>query len=302
MAQINKYKMSWDEFERACDNLYRKIDWGKYDCIYSIPKNGLYIAERLATLSGTEIIYNPKLLNDKRLKILIVDDLIDSGKTLEKYKGYDKAVLFVKNNNESKANYYVEKIDKWIQFPFEKEDDMEMNIIRILQYIGEDPNREGLIDTPKRIVKSWQELYAGYNMDPKDIMTTFEDGACDEIVVLKNVNFFSMCEHHNLPFFGKIFLGYLPNKKVIGLSKLARLVEIYARRMQIQEKMTTQIANCLMKYLKPKGVMVLVEAQHLCMISRGIKSQDAVMVTSAVRGCFKKNLNVKSEFLNLIKK
>lgn len=179
-------------------------------------------------------------------------------------------------------------------------DKIKKYLKKILKYIGEDSEREGLLETPDRIIRSWKELYSGYIMNPEDIMTVFEDGACNEMVVLKKINFYSTCEHHMLPFYGKISIGYVPNKKVIGLSKLARLVEIYARRMQIQEKMTSQIADCLMQYLQPKGAMVICEAQHLCMVARGIKSQDAEMTTSAIRGIFDQ-IEVRNEFLSLIK-
>lgn len=299
-----KYEMTWDDFYFYCSQLSGIIPvYHKYKVLYPIPKNGLFIATELSSKLNIPIShdFNNILISYKKEEVLIIDDLIDSGKTLSQFEEYDKAVLFVKNNNENKVNFFIEKTDEWIQFPFEKENDIEDSIIRQLEYIGENPNREGLIDTPKRIVKSWNELYAGYKMNPNDIMTTFEDGSCDEMVLLKQVNFFSMCEHHLQPFFGQCNLAYVPDKKVIGLSKLARMVEIFARRLQIQEKMTSQIADCLMEYLQPKGCMVLVEAKHLCMISRGIKSHDAEMTTSAIRGVFKEQ-EVRNEFLNLIKR
>jgi GTP cyclohydrolase IA len=172
---------------------------------------------------------------------------------------------------------------------------------RIFEYIGEDPRREGLLDTPERIVKSWSELYAGYTQDPKKILTTtFVEGACKEMVICKEIDFFSTCEHHMLPFFGRVDIGYIPNDKVVGLSKLARLVEVFARRMQIQEKMTGQIADTLLAVLQPKGVMVKVSAQHLCMLARGVKKANSVMVTSAVRGVFEQK-EARDEFLELIK-
>jgi len=302
MSQVNKYEIDYPEFKRLCRILAFQISKDKYKYLYPIPKNGLFVAQEMNKYLELEIENDlNKVIDFPKDEVLIIDDVIDSGKTLGMFRDYDKAVLFLKNKNIDKVDYYVETIDRWIQFPFEKENDIEDNIIRQLEYIGEDPNREGLKETPRRIIKSWNELYAGYKMDPKEIMTTFEEGACNEMVVLKSINFYSNCEHHLQPFFGQCFLGYIPDKRVIGLSKLARLVEIFARRLQIQEKMTAQIADCLMEYLQPKGVMVLVEAKHLCMISRGIKSQDAEMTTSAIRGVFEKT-EVRNEFLNLIRR
>lgn len=178
---------------------------------------------------------------------------------------------------------------------------MELNLFEILLFIGEDPKREGLRETPKRMIKSWGKLFGGYSQDPKEIMKTFTEGACDEMVILKDIEFYSTCEHHFLPFFGKISIGYIPKKRIIGISKLARTVEIFSRRLQIQERMTDQIADCIKKYLDPKGVIVICEARHLCMISRGIEKQKSIMITSSLRGVFKKDPTAKDEFVRLIK-
>lgn len=174
--------------------------------------------------------------------------------------------------------------------------DMNKNVKEIIDFIGDDSNREGLLDTPSRVVKSWTHLFSGYSKDPAEIMRTFSEGSCDEMVILKDIEFYSMCEHHMIPFFGKISIGYIPNGKVLGISKLARLVEIYARRLQIQEKLVGQIADTLMEYLEPKGCMVVCEAKHLCMVARGVEKQNSVMITNAVRGSFD-----KEEFLKMIK-
>lgn len=175
-------------------------------------------------------------------------------------------------------------------------------VIDILIAIGEDPEREGLKDTPKRVVKSWGELYAGYKQDPAEILSTvFEDGACDEMVILKGIEFSSMCEHHMLPFIGVAHVGYLPKGKVVGLSKLARLVDCFAKRLQIQEKMTQQIAKAIQTHLNPKGVGVVIEAHHQCMSCRGVKKQGTTMVTSAMLGKFRARSEVRAEFLSLIK-
>ncbi|MDA3968629.1 GTP cyclohydrolase I FolE [Helicobacter sp. A82] len=173
----------------------------------------------------------------------------------------------------------------------------------MFDFIGEDRNREGLIDTPKRVMQSWSHIFGGYKMDPTMILESaiFKEGVCDEMVVLKNVEFYSMCEHHFLPFFGHISIGYIPNNKFVGISKLARLVEVYSRRLQIQENMTSQIADTIMEVLQPKGVMVIVHARHMCMKMRGVETQDSVMITSAVRGLFKSDHRTREEFMGHIR-
>jgi len=177
---------------------------------------------------------------------------------------------------------------------------IEDKIKDILSWIGDDPTREGLIETPKRIIKSWNKLFGGYKENPKDILKTFTEGTCNEMIILKDIEFYSTCEHHFIPFFGKVSIGYIPDGKVVGISKLARLVEIYARRLQIQERFTTQIADAIMNILQAKGTMVIIEAQHLCMLSRGVQKQNSIMQTSAIRGVFNKQ-EVRNEFINIIK-
>lgn len=178
-----------------------------------------------------------------------------------------------------------------------------LEIRELIKAMGDDPNREGLKGTPERVVRSWDELYSGYYEDPAEILsTTFIDGSCDEMVILKDIEFYSTCEHHLLPFFGKVSIGYVPDQKVVGISKLARLVEVFSRRLQIQERMTTQIADAIMEHVEAKGAMVIVEAQHFCMTSRGVKKEQSLMVTSAIRGVFtEKKTEARSEFLKLIK-
>lgn len=179
---------------------------------------------------------------------------------------------------------------------------MEKLIEGMLLAIGEDPKREGLLDTPKRVVKSWKELYAGYKEDPAEILSTvFKDGSCEEMVILKDISFTSMCEHHMLPFIGKAHVAYLPNGQVVGLSKLARLVECYAKRLQIQEKMTKEIADAIQEHLKPLGVAVIIEAHHQCMSCRGIKKSGTIMITSSMLGNFRKEPATRAEFLSLVK-
>ena len=182
-------------------------------------------------------------------------------------------------------------------------EEMRSALRQMLLFIGEDPDREGLLDTPNRIIKSWDELYAGYQQSPEEILSKrfSETDGYDQLVLLKNIGFFSNCEHHNLAFIGVAHVGYLPGDTVVGISKLARLVDCHARRMQIQERMTKSIANDIMKYLKPRGAAVVIDGQHLCMQARGVKKIGTSMVTSAMEGVFKNNEGgSKDEFLTLI--
>jgi len=171
----------------------------------------------------------------------------------------------------------------------------------ILNEIGEDPNREGLKDTPERVKRLYKEITSGYNEDPNEIINgAIYDIDYDEMVIVKDIEFYSLCEHHMLPFFGKAQIAYIPKKKVIGLSKIARIVEVYARRLQVQERMTVQIANFLNETLMPKGVAVVVNGYHLCMAMRGIRKSDANMLTSSMLGAFRNDERTRAEFLSLI--
>ncbi|MBN1258568.1 GTP cyclohydrolase I FolE [Candidatus Peregrinibacteria bacterium] len=180
-------------------------------------------------------------------------------------------------------------------------ENLQKLIGRLIAEIGEDPKREGLLNTPERVVRSFAKLYGGYGQDPKKLIKVFTNEGCDEMIIAKDIDFFSTCEHHILPFFGRAYIGYLPNDKIIGLSKLPRMVEIFARRLQNQERLTKQIADTLNELLQPKGVGVVLRAQHLCMKARGVEKQNSEIITSAFTGLFKSNLNTRSEFLNLIR-
>ena len=178
---------------------------------------------------------------------------------------------------------------------------LEKNIQVLLKAIGEDPKRDGLKDTPKRVVKMYGEVFSGYGKNPKDVLGRVFKTDNEELVVIKDIDYYSHCEHHMVPFFGKVHIGYIPEGKVLGLSKFARLVEIFARRLQIQEQMTYQIAEAIEEHLKPKGIIVVVTGQHLCMAMRGVQKLNSTTVTSAVRGLFLDDSeHVKSEFLQLL--
>jgi len=174
----------------------------------------------------------------------------------------------------------------------------------ILKYIGEDPDREGLMRTPERVVRSWDKLYGGYKQNLEDVVKAdFDAEGYDQIVMLDDIEFWSTCEHHVLPFYGKVSVGYLPDKKtkrVIGVSKMARIVEMYARRLQIQERMTQQIANALKESINAEGVGVVVRARHLCMVARGVQKQQSWMVTSEMLGSFRNEIATRQEFIQLI--
>ena len=180
--------------------------------------------------------------------------------------------------------------------------DAENAVRTLLRWSGENPEREGLLDTPKRVVKAYEDWFSGYAMDPDDYLArTFEE-VCgyDEMIVLRDIQFESHCEHHMAPIIGRAHVGYLPNGKVVGISKLARVVEAYARRFQVQEKMTAQIASCIQRALQPMGVGVVVEAAHECMTTRGVHKRGVSMVTSTMLGTFREDARTRSEFLQFI--
>ena len=174
---------------------------------------------------------------------------------------------------------------------------IENHVTRILEHIGEDVTRDGLIETPTRVVKSWTELFAGYNRDPEEVMKWFEDDT-DEMVVVRNVQFYSTCEHHMLPFFGNVDVAYIPDGAILGVSKIARLVDIYARRLQVQERLARQIGEALQnaKPCRPLGVAVHMTGQHLCMMTRGVKQQQAEMETNYLTGAFREKDAARAEF------
>lgn len=179
---------------------------------------------------------------------------------------------------------------------------IEEEIRRILLELGEDPEREGLLKTPERVRKSLQFLTRGYKQDIDEVINgAIFNEDCDDMVIVRNIEFYSMCEHHMLPFFGKCHIGYVPKGKVFGVSKLARLVDVFARRLQIQERMTRQITMQIMESVAPDGVGVVVEAQHLCMLMRGVEKQNSVMKTSCMLGSFRRSEATRLEFLNLIR-
>lgn len=179
--------------------------------------------------------------------------------------------------------------------------DSEDIIREMIKNIGEDPNRQGLKSTPKRVVKSWKELFAGYDQHPKDLFKTFDGEQVGGLVYLKDIEFFSTCEHHLLPFYGSATIAYIPNGAYVGTSKLARLLDLYAKRLQIQERIGEQVSGALMTYLNPVGAACIIEAKHLCMACRGVQKQNSIMGYSSVKGVFKEDPTARQELMQLIK-
>lgn len=280
----------------ACKDLGAKIlrDHPETRKIYGIPRGGIHVA---TMING----FHPQLAMVERPAEadVLVDDLLDTGEAEKKWRAaYPDKPFYSLIDKRSQQDPQA-----WISFPWERmqnDSGVDDNIRRILQYIGEDPKREGLLETPSRVSKSYGELFAGYKQKPEDVLKVFEDGACNEMVILRDVEFVSFCEHHMLPFYGVAHLGYLPKGKVVGVSKLARILEIYAKRLQIQERLTQQVTRALDDHLQPLGSACILEAKHFCMVCRGVLKQNSIMITSSLTGEFLKP-EVRQEFLNLIR-
>ena len=181
-------------------------------------------------------------------------------------------------------------------------DAIEGYVREILKHMGEDPDREGLLKTPYRVARAFEYLTKGYQQDPKEVINDaiFTEEDYSEMIVVKDIDFFSMCEHHILPFFGRANVAYIPDKRIVGISKVARLVDVYARRLQVQERITTQVANTIMEELNPLGVGVIITAEHLCMRMRGVEKQNSIVTTSATLGAFRTHQETREEFITLV--
>lgn len=255
---------------------------------YAIPRGGIPAALAVAQHIPLFLVDEPQQAD------LFIDDLIDSGATQARYvREYPEVPFFALINKKCNP--------QWVVFPWEGNEvgSFEDNVIRLLQFVGEDPKRGGLAETPARVTKAWRFWCSGYKEDPAEVLKVFEDGAekHDQMVVVKDIPFYSHCEHHLAPIFGTVTIGYIPNGKIVGLSKLSRLTNVFARRLQVQERMTDQIADALYTHLKPLGVGVMVKARHLCMESRGVCQQGHHTITTALRGVVKSTPSAKAEFL-----
>lgn len=218
------------------------------------------------------------------------------------------------NDRHSTSGRYMEEVSSGLNGQDSATNDEERNegegmdlhrleemVGEILTIVGEDPEREGLLRTPKRVAAAWEFLTGGYTMKVEDVLNNaiFEE-RYDEMVIVKDIDFYSLCEHHLLPFFGKAHIAYIPNGKIVGLSKIPRIVDVFARRLQVQERMTQQIAETIQTYLQPQGVAVVTEASHMCMMMRGVQKQNSVTTASAMLGVFKNQVETRSEFMTLI--
>lgn len=261
---------------------------------FPIPRGGIPAAFALSANSVIEIVNHPDEAD------FFIDDIIDSGSTMQKWcDDYPGKPFFALVDKTSAFDAHL----GWVVFPWEHtaESSIEDNIRRLLQFVGEDPSRGGLLETPHRVAKAWAHWTSGYSKDAKDILKVFEDGAdgCDEMVIVKDIPFYTHCEHHMAPFFGTATVAYIPNGKIVGLSKISRIVDMFARRLQVQERLTNQIADALNDNLDPKGVSVVIKARHLCMESRGICQQGHHTITSALRGVLKSDEKARAEFMSL---
>jgi GTP cyclohydrolase I len=272
--------------------------------VYGVPRGGIPVAAYtgLPLIAPAEDIVTLDILaqydpND----LLVVDDLVDSGNTLAPFAaaGYRVDALFRKPHSPVSLAPTAPEITGWVKFPWETEHGPEDAVVRLLQWIGEDPVREGLAETPKRVVKALQEMTRGLAVDPKTVLGTVFNETSDQMVAVRGIRFSSLCEHHLLPFTGTVSVGYVPDGRVIGLSKIPRLVQVFATRPQVQERMTNQIATTLMESLRPQGVGVVVRAHHHCMGCRGVMQPDAEMVTSAMLGCLRDDAASRSELFSL---
>lgn len=272
-----------------------------YD-VWGIPTGGAYVAAMVAAALNKPLRTEPP--RDPK-NTIIVDDIVDSGATLAPYleQGYAFVALHGRPGSQHKylhQGVIGEETTDWVVYPWEVHTSAGAGhevVTRLLQLIGEDPTREGLRETPERVVKSWQELFSGYRQEPPRI-ATFEDGY-DQMVLLRDISVMSTCEHHMLPFVGVAHVAYVPKGRVLGLSKLARLVDYRARRLQIQERLTAEIADAIEVAIQPAGVGVVVEAQHFCMLARGVRQAETKMLTSALRGVFREEPAAREEFLRL---
>jgi GTP cyclohydrolase I len=284
--------------------------------IYPIPRGGVPAA--YALLAGARRLgIDLYLTGDPAEAHLFVDDLIDSGATRRRYthdeagnkKPVPFAALFTKRlqqDLDSGHTLYGEALppDQWVVFPWEASEEGSASdiVTRFFQFIGEDPAREGLKETPARVIAAWGEWYSGYKASAQDVLKAFKDGAerVDELVVVRDIPFFSHCEHHLAPFFGVAHVGYIPDGSIVGLSKFVRLTEVFSRRLQVQERLTNQIADAITEFVKPKGVGVVIQARHFCMESRGVCKAGSSTVTSAMRGALLTKPEARAEFFSLV--
>jgi GTP cyclohydrolase I len=295
-AQGVERSLTWQEIVNAAKAIRDRTPSATH--VFGVPSGGIPVA----ALTGLPILTPDDLDCHDRASVIVVDDLVDSGRTLQRYadQGYAVDAIVRKPHSPAHLAPLANIVDGWVNFPWEKTTGPEDAVVRLLEWIGENPNREGLADTPKRVVKAFREMTAGLGVEPSSVLGTVFNETSDQMVVVRGIRFSSMCEHHLLPFTGTAAVGYVPDGRVIGLSKIPRLVEVFAKRPQVQERMTNQVADSLMKHLNPKGVGVIIKAHHSCMGCRGVRQPDAEMITSCVLGCMKEDPAARAELMEFI--
>lgn len=289
--------LSYIEIESAATMLARRWRDADVKAVFGVPRGGCVPAAMVAAQLGVSLADEPAM------GVLVVDDLVDSGATSARFGFGAFDALYRKAGAPPRvAPDAVEVGDEWVVFPWETVDESSGPgdaVVRLLEFMGEDPTRDGLRDTPGRVLRAFTEMTAGMNEDPSVLLAkTFED-TCDEMVVVRGIEFVSTCEHHLMPFTGTATVAYVPAGRVVGLSKLARLVECYARRLQVQERMTNQIVQAMDEHLQPLGAAAIVTARHSCMGCRGVRKPGAEMVTSALSGVMRTKPEARAELLAL---
>lgn len=309
MTKLNKVKIDYAYYETAIIALAENIKntGRRYDAIYPIPRGGYFTAIELGKFLNLNIECDNSKITDNTL---IVDDICDSGKTIANFKNCDTAVAFVKLRSQNKVTFYGSIVPEsdWLIFPDEHDITIEDNIVRILEYIGENPNRKGLLGTPDRVVRMYGEIFRGYDPSMKPKITVFDngsDGIAYNNMVIDEGNFYSMCEHHMMPFFGHYYFAYIPNPKgkILGISKVGRVVDYCAAKLQIQERLVYDIVEMLKDALgeenPPLGVALVMKGEHLCKTMRGVKKK-GIMTSSYLWGAFKDDAQVRAEFMQLV--
>lgn len=274
--------------------------WARADVesVYGVPRGGCVPAVMVAQRLGV-----PVITDWQRGRTLVVDDIVDSGRTADRF---ERAYAFDALLRSQRAPHTIAPdaldVHSWVVFPWEEGDEEggpADAVVRLLQHVGEDPTRPGLVDTPGRVLRAFTEMTTGYADDPASILGKVFDDCIDEMVVVRGIDFVSMCEHHLMPFVGTATVAYVPDQRVVGLSKLARLVECFARRLQVQERMTKQVVEAIDEHLHPLGAACIITARHSCMGCRGVRKASAEMVTSQLSGVMLDKPEARAELLAL---
>ena len=286
IATKRQRHVSWTEVRQRL-NRYDK----PHTHIYGVPRGGL---------CASALLRHASVVTDASAATLILDDLIDSGATRARYAQCYPDKPFVALYDKQRDD----KHEPWLVFPWEAHEaggGAEDAVVRLLQHIGEDPQREGLLETPRRVVKALSELTSGYSQDIAGLLSKVFSEVHDEMIVVGPIAFSSLCEHHMLPFTGHAMVGYVPDRKVVGLSKIPRVVEAIAKRLQVQERLTDQVVAAIMEHLRPLGAGCTIVASHSCMCMRGVRASGAKMTTSSLQGVLRSDAAARSEFLDMCK-